>query len=83
MERPYRLNRGYYYGGPYYRGGVYSYYYQEGTLVLDFIDAESKKLIWRGTAKAYLEKEQTPEELDKIVNEAVEKILMNFPPSPK
>ena len=73
--------RGYYYGGPYYWGGVGSYYYQEGTLVLDFVDAESDKLIWQGTAKVSLGKEQTPEKLDKIVNEGVEMILINFPPT--
>ena len=78
---PYR--RYYYYDAPFYSGSVYSYYYQEGTFVLDFIDAESNKLIWRGTAKASLGKEQTPENLDKIVNEAVKKILQNFPPSPR
>ena len=78
--QPYTSYRGYYYDGPHYWGGVHSYYYQEGTLVLDFINSESKKLIWRGTARAFLGKEQTPEILDEIVNEAVEKILLNFPP---
>ena len=78
--QPYASYRGYYYDGPHYWGGVHSYYYQEGKLVLDFINSESKKLIWRGTAKAFLGKEQTPEILDEIVNEAVERILLNFPP---
>ena len=81
---PYAPYRGYYYhDGPYYWGGVDSYYYQQGTLILDFVDARSRKLIWRGTAKASLGKEQTPEKLDKVVSEAVEKILMNFPPPSK
>ena len=54
--------------------------YDEGTLVLDFVDTASKKLIWRGTAKGLVESNRTPEELDDLVNEAVKKTLKNFPP---
>ena len=78
---PYGPPYGRYYYGPYPAGTVSSYYYEEGTLILDFIDPNSGNLIWRGKAKAYLGKRQTPEKLDKIVNEAVERILVNFPPA--
>jgi len=77
------------YGGP----QVYPYYgygpywgtptirqYEEGTLLLDFVDAKSNQLIWRGSAKADLDAATTPEKREKIINEAVEKILENFPP---
>jgi hypothetical protein len=50
-------------------------------LVLDFIDTGSKKVIWKGVATVYLSKDLTPEKIDDIVNEAVEKILVNFPPA--
>ena len=79
----YRSHRGYdYYDiGPYYGGRVSSFYYREGALVLDFIDTGSKKVIWKGVATVYLSKDLTPEKIDDIVNEAVEKILVNFPPA--
>lgn|GEM_PF-465932 len=70
----------YYDNGSYFGGGVSSFYYREGALVLDFIDTGSKKVIWKGVATVYLSKDLTPEKIDNIVDEAVEKILVNFPP---
>jgi hypothetical protein len=68
--------------GPYWRGPSYSRFkYQEGTLILDFVDAQSKELIWRGRAKGFVDSGMTPEKLDKLVNESVQKILENFPPA--
>jgi len=67
---------GSYWGGDRYR----KYEYEEGTLVLDFVDTTSKKLIWRGTAKVFVDSKMTPEKTDKLVNEAVQKTLKNFPP---
>ena len=67
--------------GPSWRGPRYSTYtYEEGTLVLDFVDPTSKKLIWRGTASGVVDSKMTPEKIDKLVNEAVQKTLKNFPP---
>ena len=67
--------------GPSWHGPRYSKYtYEEGTLVLDFVDPASKKLIWRGTAKGVVDSKMTPEKIDKLVNEAVQKTLKNFPP---
>ena len=54
--------------------------YQEGTLVLDFIDGQSKQLVWRGQAKGFVDKNQNPKKDEKLVNEAVTKILKHFPP---
>ncbi len=70
-----------YWGGFYGPGGgVSTYEYEEGTLILDFVDATSKKLIWRGSAKAEIENVDTPKKREKIVNEAVQEILKKFPP---
>ena len=74
----YGYSRRYDYGS--YHGGVSSFYYREGALVLDFIDTGSKEVIWKGVATVYLSKDLTPEKIDDVVNEAVEKILVNFPP---
>lgn len=71
---------GSYWGGYWGPGGVSTYQYQEGYLILDFVDAKTKNLIWRGTAKAEVDNVNTPEKKVKLINEAVEKILEKFPP---
>ena len=54
--------------------------YTEGTLILDFIDAKSKQMIWRGVAKGAVDPEATPEERTKRINEGTGKLLAKFPP---
>jgi hypothetical protein len=56
------------------------YEYQEGTLILDFIDPKAKELIWRGTAIGVVEPSLSPQERHKRLNTAVADILANFPP---
>lgn len=72
----------YHYGGWYYGGGrdIDVTYYQEGTLILDFIDGQSKELVWRGMATAALSSNPTPESSDKQINNAVAKMLNGYPP---
>ena len=65
------------------RGRVSTHEYEEGSLILDFVDAKSKKMIWRGAAKAEVQNVDTPEKSEKLINEAVQEILKNFPPKPK
>ena len=57
--------------------------YEEGTLILDFVDAQSNELSWRGEAKAEILHYTNPEKREKRINEAVNKILNNFPPTEK
>lgn len=71
---------GYYYDGFYGSTGVRTYEYEEGTLVLDFVDKDSKTLFWRGAATGELQDLKTPERREKEINEVVEKILKRFPP---
>ena len=71
-----------YWGGYWGPGGVSTYEYEEGSLILDFVDAKSKKMIWRGVAKAEIDSAKTPEKKDKLTNEAVHEILKIFPPVP-
>lgn len=54
--------------------------YDEGTLVLDLVAPSTKSLLWRGTAKAAVDPNRTPEEREARVREAVHKILEQFPP---
>jgi len=67
------------YGGP---AGVSTYEYQEGSLILDFVDAKTKQLIWRGSAKAEVQNIRSPEKSEKVINKAVKMILKKFPPPP-
>ena len=64
-------------------GGIDVYEYDEGTLILDFIDAGSRELIWRGSATGEIKRYASPEKRDKRINEAVRKILEQFPPTKK
>ncbi len=75
-------------GYPYYDsyriyGGSWTldyYQYEEGTFILDFLEPVTKKLIWRGAAKVALDYANTPEKRDKLMKEAMHKILQNYPP---
>jgi hypothetical protein len=71
-----------YWGGYWGPGGVSTYEYEEGSLILDFVDAKSKKMIWRGVAKAQIDSADTPEKKEKLINEAVNELLKNYPPVP-
>jgi hypothetical protein len=71
------------YGAGYWGSGrVDVHQYEEGSLILDFVDPKSKNLIWRGSVKAQIDRATTPKSRDKLINEAVTKILKNFPPPP-
>ena len=68
------------YGGGYGGGGIETYHYTEGTLIIDIIDASRKELVWRGTATGVLSDNPSPEEVDENVRNVVAKILANYPP---
>ena len=75
--------------GPYgYRywddgGRVDVYQYEEGSLVLDIVDANTDKLLWHGSARSVIPERPKPEEITKLVNEAVAALLKDFPPEGK
>ncbi len=68
---------GFGYGSSY--GSSLVYEYIATTLVLDVSDARTNELIWRGWATGALDENPTPDEVQKFVSEAVEKILEEFP----
>ena len=70
---------GYWYGSGYY-GYRYAHKIKAGTLLLDFVIPREYRLIWRGEAAAVLDESYSSEKLEKLVSEAVEKILKEFPP---
>jgi hypothetical protein len=73
------------YSSPRYHSGwarhsVDVYEYEEGTLVVDFIDSDKRELIWRGSVSAVVDPDAGPEKREKRINEAVSKVLEKFPP---
>jgi hypothetical protein len=53
--------------------------YKEGTLVLDFYEGQTKKLIWRGSAEDTLS--DKAEKNEKKLDKGVAKMLKGFPPN--
>lgn len=88
--RTFRSHFGYYpcwhcygaYGGPGwgYDNDVWVSEYTEGTLVIDIIDAESRKLVWHGVSERRLPGFSTPQQRDAYIRETVTAILGQFPP---
>lgn len=65
--------------GP-YGGRVDVSYYEEGTLVVDIVDAGRKELVWRGTGTSVVKRYKDMTKMDKDIDETVARILSNFPP---
>lgn len=82
-----------YYGyGGYYRpyswgpgfGGTTTYNvyeYRDGSLIIDLVDASTKKLVWQGTGNKEID--MPLKNAEKVIPEAVTKILASFPPGKK
>ena len=51
--------------------------YNEGTMVIDVIDAQRNELVWRGVANGAVDK---PESAQEKIPETVAKLLADFPP---
>lgn len=60
------------------QGNVYQY--REGTLIIDLMDAKNNNLVWRGWGVSTLNDNDIALTEDKI-NEAVYKIMKQFPPT--
>ncbi len=64
-------------------GRINVYEYEEGTLILEFVDAQSKELIWRGVGMGDVQRYKNLKKKDVRINEDVQKLLKNFPPTKK
>ncbi len=69
-----------YCGGAVVGSDVHVTDYDQGTLVLDILDAESRELVWRGAAEDWLDPEISPAKREKRINKAYQLILQRFPP---
>ncbi|MEH6552338.1 MAG: DUF4136 domain-containing protein [Pseudomonadales bacterium] len=67
-----------YYGRGAYGGGTSHTsvnYYDEGTLIIDIIDARTNLLVWRGSGQARLAKQSNAEKNEIKTEETIQKIL--------
>lgn len=81
-----------FFGGPYsgYWGGWYypGYYgganlmreYDEGLLVIDFLNPRTRKLLWRGMVRDYIRFQEEPETRERRIYQSVAAALERFPP---
>lgn len=53
-----------------------------GTLIVDLMDAQTRSIVWRGSAERDLDPSAKPEKRDKNINKAAEKIFKQYPPKP-
>lgn len=68
---------GYTYGKYWMQNEVDTYRYQEGTLIIDFMDSRNCNLMWRGWAVSVLDDNKLISE--ELINQATEQIFRNFP----
>ena len=54
----------------------------EATLIIDFVDASTDNLVWRGSGTRRTTQHSSPEQKNLEINELVENILNQFPPVP-
>ena len=54
--------------------------YDEGTLIIDIVDAGSNELVWRGAAQGEVNLAASPQEREQRAQDAVQRILEDFPP---
>ncbi|MCX6552756.1 MAG: DUF4136 domain-containing protein [Acidobacteria bacterium] len=57
--------------------------FEQGTMVLDLVDTKEKQTCWRGIAEAEIQRQRTPEEREKRIQDAVADLLKKFPPKMK
>ena len=53
---------------------------KEGQLIVDLVDTDTQKVVWRGTSKRYLNQNQSPETREKLINEVVADMFSRYPP---
>lgn len=75
---PWRFHRPGWYGP--YEQDIYWREYENVTLLLDFLDPASGRLIWRGTAKDVTGLSQSAAEQKRDLDAAVDFLLTRFPP---
>jgi hypothetical protein len=70
------IDRNYRYCGP---AECRPFVYDAGTLLLDFVDAHTNKLVWRGWAEGSMDGVDNQEWMEQKVDDAVNRILARLP----
>jgi uncharacterized protein DUF4136 len=52
-----------------------------GALIVDIVDAKSHAVVWRGMVSRDLDVKASPEQREKNINKAVEKLFKHYPPA--
>lgn len=66
-----------------YPQDVYTTHYQQGTLVIDLVDAQRKQLVWQGLAEAHLSKKDI-ENPSATIDSVIAEIFAKYPvPAPQ
>lgn len=61
-------------------GAPVVYEYEQGTLGIDMVAPEGRKVMWNGTAKGVFHRKNSVEKREKLVRDTVAKLLAKFPP---
>lgn len=75
--------RGYHYPSPlfYHPGfGGSVDVYNQGSLIIDMVDAKTQKPIWRGVSEKRLNKSLSPQQQREILTSAVMQVIAQYPP---
>jgi hypothetical protein len=71
-------NRSPYYYDPYHRQQISKY--TEGTLFIDVIERNGKKLVWQGVGSGFLTMSSKPKRKEASIQNFVKQILKKYPP---
>ncbi|MDR7090098.1 DUF4136 domain-containing protein [Cellvibrio fibrivorans] len=73
--RPYR------YPSPFFHGpGTGLRVYNQGSLIIDVVDAKTEKPIWRGVSEKRLSRSMAPQQQREVLSRAVTEVIAQFPP---
>jgi hypothetical protein len=54
--------------------------YDEGSLIIDFVSPDGRKLLWRGVARTRIRSRATPQQRKQRLESIVRKMMAEFPP---
>jgi hypothetical protein len=57
--------------------------FEQGTVVLDLMDAVRKEIVWRGVAETEIQRQRMPAERDARIRAGIADLLKKFPPKVK
>jgi len=59
---------------------LYDRTYEEGSLIIDALDPQDGRVIWRGIAEAMIRDSNPPETRQKRITQAAHRLIQQFPP---